>query len=254
MTPRTPEALLRINDGARPSRLALALALTGEAEPIEGPEAEAYAAEVQAAKAALPAFDFEVLRAASERLDEHPLARPEPEAAPWWRRFFIVPVLALAAAALISVNLPDEPSRRSKGSADLDFLVLRDGQVTPGVEGEALSAGDRVQFTYDADGLDSLVLLSVDGAGTLSQFYPARGDTPVAVVPGERRVLEGSIVLDDAPGPELFVAVFGPSDVEEAKELVMQAWEAGGAAAVQALKDSDPALDVVTIGKTEGRR
>ncbi|MCB9759255.1 MAG: hypothetical protein H6739_05405 [Alphaproteobacteria bacterium] len=242
--------LLRENDGSRPSRLAMARAYTGEAEPPAGDAYGAWAAEVDAAKARLEPFDFEVLRAAAARVDDAPAARPAPTKAPWWRSLWLVPVLAAAVVVMVMV-LPGEDTRttRAKGDVDLDFLVMRGGAVEPGEEGEVLRAGDRIQFTYRADGLDSLVLLSVDGEGTLSVFYPAQGDIPVSIIPGDRHVLQGSIVLDDAPGPELFVGVFSPSSVDEARALVEDAWAKGGADAVEALRDTDPAVDVVRVSK-----
>ncbi|MEY3213569.1 MAG: hypothetical protein RIT28_4050 [Pseudomonadota bacterium] len=242
----------QLNDGTRPSRLALARAATGETAPQSGPEALAYAAELQDAEASLAPFDWEILRAAAARVDdERPAPAPAP-ATPWWRRFGLVlaPALAVAAALLIAV-LPDAPSSRAKGDVDLDFVVLREGRVMPGVEGRVYGPGDLLQFTYRAAGHEQLVLLSIDGEGKVTVFYPSQGEAPLAVVPGERHVLDGSIALDAAPGPELFVAVFGPSSVGEARALVEDAWTQGGAAAVTRLKQTDPAVDVVMVQKPE---
>lgn len=238
-------ALPPINDGARPSRLRLGRAATGEIPPISGPEAARYAAELDEARAQLAPFDAAILRAAAERVQD---PRPVPTPAPWVRRLWVLPSLALAFAALLVV-LPRGDTNRPKGSVDLDFLVLRDGMVQPGQHGGAYKAGDRLQFTYRADGLDRLVLLSIDGAGTLTVFYPAAGDEPVPVVPGDRHVLEGSIELDDAPGPEVFVAIFGPSSVEEAEEMALDAYKHGGADGLDALAKSDGATDTVRIEK-----
>ncbi|MCK6525190.1 DUF4384 domain-containing protein [Myxococcota bacterium] len=243
----------QLNDGDRPSRLALARAATGETAPLGGPEALAFAAELQDAEASLAPFDWEILRAAAARVEDKPEAvAAAPAPPPWWRRLaWAFAPLAVVAAALALVVLPDAPSSRAKGDVDLDFVVLREGRVMPGVEGRVYGPGDLLQFTYRAAGHERLVLLSIDGEGRVTVFYPSAGDTPLAVVPGERHVLDGSIALDDAPGPELFVAVFGPSGVEEARELVEGAWSRGGAAAVSALKETDPAIDVVLVQKPE---
>lgn len=242
----------QLNDGTRPSRLALALAATGETAPQSGPEALAFAAELQEAEASLAPFDWEILRAAAARVeDERPVSAPA-QAPPWWRRLGLVlaPALAVAAALVVAV-LPDAPSSRAKGDVDLDFVVLREGRVMPGVEGRVYGPGDLLQFTYRAAGHEQLVLMSIDGQGKVTVFYPSQGGAPLAVVPGERHVLDGSIALDAAPGPELFVAVFGPSSVSEARELVEDAWAHGGAAAVTQLKETDPAVDVVMVQKPE---
>lgn len=238
--------LFPVNDGSRPSRLALARAATGELPPVPGPEAERYAAELDAARAELAPFDATILRAAAARVESE---RPRVAPRPWYRRLWVWPVLALAAALL--VVLPRGPTNRPKGSVDLDFLVLRDGQVQPGQPGGTYRAGDRLQFTYRADGLDSLVLLSIDGEGTLTVFYPSAGEEPAAVVPGDRHVLEGSIELDDAPGPEVFVAIFGPSSVSEAEELALEAYRSGGADGLEALAKADLATDTVRIEKSQ---
>jgi hypothetical protein len=243
----------QLNDGTRPSRLALALAATGETAPQSGPEALAFAAELQEAEATLAPFDWEILRAAAARgEDERPASAPAQATPPWWRRLGLVlaPALAVAAALVVAV-LPDAPSSRAKGDVDLDFVVLREGRVMPGVEGRVYGPGDLLQFTYRAAGHEQLVLMSIDGQGKVTVFYPSQGDAPLAVVPGERHVLDGSIALDAAPGPELFVAVFGPSSVSEARELVEEAWAQGGAAAVTQLKETDPAVDVVMVQKPE---
>lgn len=68
----------QLNDGTRPSRLALARAATGETPPLDGPEAAAYAAELHDAEASLAPFDWEILRAAAARVeDERPAAAPD---------------------------------------------------------------------------------------------------------------------------------------------------------------------------------
>ena len=107
----------QLNDGTRPSRLALALAATGETAPQTGPEALAFAAELQDAEASLAPFDWEILRAAAARgEDEHPASAPAQATPPWWRRFglLLAPALAVAAALIIAV-LPNAPSSRAKG-------------------------------------------------------------------------------------------------------------------------------------------
>ena len=71
------------------------------------------------------------------------------------------------------------------------------------------------------------------------------------MLPGSRRVLEGSIKLDQAPGPETYVAVFDPGSVEAAMELVESAFDAGGHPALEALELSDPAVAIVVINKKE---
>ncbi|MFN7146243.1 MAG: hypothetical protein ACK4YP_20895, partial [Myxococcota bacterium] len=123
-----------INPGARPSRLALARHATGEAvADTSAPTSRAFLAALEAERARVEPFDFEGIRARAERLDERPAALPAP-ALPWWRRLWLaVPVLAVAAGAVVALRAPvdTEPTGNTmKGSeGDLDFYVLRDGQV-----------------------------------------------------------------------------------------------------------------------------
>jgi len=247
-------ALLDINEGDRPSRLELGRQLTGELPLAFAGEdtshLDTFALEVEASRARLPAFDLEVLRAAAERLEEAPPEPPPAVKKPWWRAWSLALLpLVVAALALVVIQTPNGSNNRIKGNADLDFFVLQDGEARPGVSGERVRPGDRVQFSYRADGPDTLVLIGVDGAGTVTVFYPERGERPEPIEPHGRRVLEGSIELDDAPGPEVFVGVFGVEDVEEALSLVETAYDSEGWAGLTALAHDDDAIDLVRVEK-----
>ena len=236
-----------INDGSRKSLLDKGRDLTGE---TDGPEDVAFAREVGDAAEHVVGFDWEILKKRAARLEgeEQAYRAPESTKPPWWRVVWLVPVMAAAFALMLFVR--PEPTNRAKGDVELEFMVLDQGEIRPGVEGEPLHAGDQIQFTYRAPGLDTLVLLSIDGSGTLTVFHPNQGDTPLSIIPGEKHVLDGSIILDDAPGPEVFVAVFGPGSVEEATELANDAFDAGSHDAVEALDTTDPAIATVRINKS----
>ena len=217
------------------SRLVLARQATGEI-PSDGAD-PAFLAALEAEKARTPAFDWEALNARVARLDRgNVVSGPST----WWRVARVAaPVLALAAAALLYVRAP---SNRLKGDADLGFYLLRDGEVLPGDPDAVYHAGDRLQFTYRGP-YDRLVLLSIDGNGTLTVFYPEYGETGVPLVPGERHVLEGSIQLDDAPGPEVFLGFFGDSwTVTEARAFAEDAWRDGGADELVHAAEEEPTL------------
>lgn len=238
-----------INPGARPSRLALGRHATGEAVvDTSAPTSQAFLAALEAERARVEPFDFEVLRARAARLDERPTAAPAP-ATPWWRRvWFAVPVLAVAAAAVVALRVPTErPTHVLKGSeGDLGFYVLRDGQVYPGDTDAVFRAGDRLQFTYRTPH-SRLVLLSVDGDGHFTLFYPEAGEAGVPVTPGDRHVLDGSLILDDAPGPEVFLGFFGDDwTVSRARDAALRAWEAGGTDALVRLAD-DPTVSALAL-------
>ncbi len=242
------------NDGGRPSRLDLARQLTGELPRDASPELDALEAEVASARAVLPPFDPELLRAAAARQEEAERRGQRPATAVqrvrWWRSWFTALVPALACAlALYALRAPEDAGNRLKGGVDLDFYVLQGAEVKPGVEGEVLAAGDRVQFTYRAAGHDTLVLVGVDGEGAVSLYYPERGDAPEAVEPWDRRVLEGSIELDDAAGPEVFVALFSVESASEGLELVEEIYAEGGWGAVVRWAKDAPDADALVVEK-----
>lgn len=138
-----------------------------------------------------------------------------------WRSW--APGLVLAAGmalAVFVINAPDPRHNHLKGGeSDLGYYVQHDGNVLPGDPSTPVQAGDAIQFTYRTTAT-RMILLSVDAGGTVTVFWPAHAngtDHGVDVIPGERHVLDGSIVLDDAPSPEVFVGFFGDWTVDEAK-------------------------------------
>ena len=242
-----------INDGSRPSRLSLGRQLSGEIPREESVALEEFAAEVDAARADLDPFDWRVLQAAAQRVRERPLPRRIAAPVPPWRRWLMgfVP-LVVCALALFSLQAPDlRYANRIKGSASLDFYVLADGEIRPGVQGESLRAGDQIQFTYRAGGLDTLVLVGVDADGASTIYYPEQGHTPTPIVPGGRQVLEGSIRLDDALGTEVYLGVFGVANVDEALDWIEDAWEDAGVKGLLTLSASDSGTDHILIRKVQ---
>ena len=192
----------------------------------------------------------------------HELPRRDPAAEPldpvgaWWRhqllglrrltanpRTWAAAAMAVAAVALAVALLPRSPDpepitggladpvslNRLKGEVSLDMYALRDGAVVEVETGETLKPGDRIQFAYTSGPLNNLVLVGVDGRGVISRYYPDQGAESQAVVPGAEVVLEDSLVLDDAPGPEVFVAVFSdrPLDVLDVEQAAREALAQG---------------------------
>lgn len=231
--------LFDVNDGSRPSRLELDRALTGECELAGQDELlERHRAEVQATP--LPAFDLEAIQQRAGR---------QAEVVPLfgWNR--AVPIL-LAALALLVVLVPRGPDHRTKGGTGLEVYVQRGAEVLRVQPGETLVQGDRVRFATRADGHETVVVLSVDGDGKISLFYPEDPDEePVPVDPYQRGLLDEAIQLDGAVGPESFVAVFSPGATASALELVRDTYAAGGHDALAELSRSDPGVAVLTVEK-----
>jgi hypothetical protein len=235
---------MRINDGSRPSALRIAQHQTGEL-PLSAEELDKAGptlAALEAEKERVPAFDWTLLSAAAHRLEEPRTPVAAPRRSWLWGLF---PALAMVLA-LVFLRFPGE-GNRLKGEVDLGFYLLREGQVLPGDPDGPVRADDRIQFTYHAATYDRLVLLSLDGRGQLTVFYPETGEQPQPVIPGETHVLEGSIRLDDAPGPETFVAFYGVDSVSEARERALAAWKEEGIAGLRALAEESPDVALLVL-------
>lgn len=137
-------------------------------------------------------------------------------AAPWrfpWRPW--VPALTACSAVLLAVALiwvpmpPDEPEFSPKGGTLFQLFAHRGERTWKVEEGEALSPGDQVRFVVEGQGLPYVLVVSVDGAGQVNTYFPF-GGTQSGLLPSNGLPVEipGSVVLDNAPGPERLFALF----------------------------------------------
>jgi len=234
------------NDGSRLSLLELGRRATGELEGAVDPvTAEAF----DASRAAVAPFDYEILRARAVRIEQDlpraPAERPEaPGPRSWW--MVLVP-LAAAALALVMVQIPTERLKGDGPSARIEFLVLQDGMVKEGGPATRVRAGDQIQFTATAHGFETLVLLGIDGTGRTAVYWPEHGTEALAIDPDETVLLDGSLRLDDAPGPEAYLAVFGVNEVGEAITMADGAYDEGGLAALETLAQDRLDVDLVVV-------
>ncbi|WP_437630599.1 zf-HC2 domain-containing protein [Sorangium sp. So ce854] len=119
---------------------------------------------------------------------------------------------------------PAEPATRIKGSGGrIGFYVARGEVVSPGGPGEVVHPNDRLQFTYSTAEAGYFALLSVDGAGKGSIYFPA-GDVAAPIQPGEGVPLPSSVVLDGTLGAEVLYGLF--CDASVALEPLRAALEA----------------------------
>jgi hypothetical protein len=95
---------------------------------------------------------------------------------------------------------------------------------------QALHAGDQIQFLYHAAGHAFVVVVEVDGAGAVTALQPGEHPESWPVQASGTHVLPGSIILDEAVGPERVFAVFSdaPLPVEVVVEAVRAAVKAAG--------------------------
>lgn len=164
---------------------------------------------------------------AARRLDGKHLpqgeARPRPAFASRW-----MPAVAGLAACLVLVPVVWRSGTvtdvatvapgdiRTKGGTLLEYYVKRGGEVTPGSSAEGYRPGDELQFVCAADGHAWVTLASIDSRGHVSLYRAPAGGTPdteallsLPGLGGEKQSLPFAVTLDDAPGAELFVMIFG---------------------------------------------
>jgi len=144
------------------------------------------------------------------------------------RRF--VPALALAVPLALAVALaprllaprpPADDRVAFKGGGAFRVAVSRAGGGAPELVGSdaVVRAGDALRFAYQAPRDGFLLVLELDGRGQAAVLHPFGAAQGAPIAAGERDFLAGSVVLDDASGPEHLVAVFSPRPVEAAPLL-----------------------------------
>jgi anti-sigma factor RsiW len=126
--------------------------------------------------------------------------------------------LAVAAVLLISavpaaILLRGEHGTRTKGGGVALEMFVNDPAVGARAarDGAILREGDQIQFRYRADGKRYVFVVSVTDRGVLSPLYPDRPGPSVEIAPAGTHVLAGSVILDDARGPERIFALFSDS-------------------------------------------
>jgi hypothetical protein len=207
------------------------------------------AGQLEAARAAGEEFARSVLPRTLPRVRER-LARPA-----WtrsWRAFTLLPVSALAAAAVLLVVLrggapavhPVEGGDLAvKGGATLRVFADHEGHVFQVRERDRLAPGDRIRFVVEPAGLPYLLVGSVDGTGAASIYYPYDAHASGRLAPAITIELPGSIVLDAAPGPERLFALFSrePLDAQVVRAALAELGQRGPDAVRAAHALSTPA-------------
>lgn len=232
----------------RPSRLELARLVSGElAEDrarrvraaVQGdPDLQRELDELSANAAAYEERGAQQRARLLVRLEQETSATGSPRR--WW--WALAPAAAAALAALVVlVVLPTVrppapvPVVAFKGQLAVRVVARRGGRQFVVGQGAALSAGDALRFVVTTGAPGHLVVLSIDGQGTLSPFYPetpaARDPRPLRLESAGRHELPGSVVLDEAPGPELLVVVFSrrPFDRRSVERRLAELARAGTA-------------------------
>ena len=180
---------------------------------------------------------------------------------PWKKMRLGLVSFACGAAAMlvVFVLLPSDPTPtqdgdRIKGTTSLAAEVLRKGEPQPIEEGMTLVAGDAIEFRVDTGTYDHVVLVGIDGTGTVSFMQPASGGASAPITPGAGKTLGTAFRLDDAPGPEVYVAFLTDEPIDAAEAAIaVERW--AGDAGAEAVSRHAPdhafggAVEVLTVHK-----
>jgi Putative zinc-finger len=150
-------------------------------------------------------------------------------ARPQWRRQWLVPAAALAAAAgLLLAFWPREDGGTrqvgipgKKGAGTIFRAYIRHGDdIREAGDTEVAHPGDQLQFVYSSSRPGFVAILSRDGAGLTSIYFPDGGRTAWPVPAGRDRSLPRSTILDETTGPEVVLALFcsSPTDLDRLRD------------------------------------
>jgi hypothetical protein len=171
------------------------------------------------------------------------------------------PLYALAAGLLVAVTAGwfamqhiTGATARIKGDVSIAVYVkAADGKIEQRADNR-YHPGEQIQIAYSTGEADRLILVSVDDSGHMTTYYPATGDTSIAIEKGRGLPLPNSIILDSYIGHELLVAVFSASalHLSDVKARIVAAQRASGDLSALRLSAPDTwTVRTVLITKTE---
>jgi hypothetical protein len=138
----------------------------------------------------------------------------------WWMAGATAASLAAAAWLVLPSSVREPYEYGVKGGPSLQVFVRGDGHAAPVRDGARLHPGDQIRFVTQSAGLQYLLIVSRDAAGTVSVYYPFGGERSGAVSPKGAQAIPGSIELDSTLGEENLYAFFSkvPIDVSTVKQ------------------------------------
>lgn len=253
--------------GDCPSRLKLAQKLTGELAEAERRELEQHLRDCSRCCAALAqlsqqaeAYATALPQGLARLRAQLAQTRPARLQGLGRRRQTVMGVVAAAAAAACALVVvyvrQDGPVERAerpqsrylayRGSFTVQVVAKRGEQQFMVDEQTAVQAADALRFVVMTDTPGYIVVFSLDGRHHLTPFYPdsqaERDRQPYPLPRAGRHVLPGSVVLDDAPGPERLVVLFAPTryDRLKAQQLVARELRQKSAISPEALRGLHP--------------
>jgi hypothetical protein len=141
-----------------------------------------------------------------------------------WRFAWAVPVVASLALAVLVLprsaprqHVASQDEVAVKGGPNFQTFVRRGTQVFAAADGVLLLPGDALRFVVQPGGLPYLLIVSRDGAGHLTVYYPFGGSRSAELKSEGRNELPGSVELDATPGEERLFALFSRRPLEAAR-------------------------------------
>ena len=205
-------------------RLSLGRLATTEATPLQGhlDACPACRAQQQARLALAEQFAREVLPCSLPVVRERLVPNPRRHMRLWGLALAPVACGALLLLVLLrggpdrgsdprasvtnpAANLPDDLG--VKGGNGLFTYARQSGKVKRLASGSSVAAGDALRFVVETGDHRYLLLAGVDGGGHASAYFPLGQWQGAPVTPHVRFEVPGSLVLDDAPGPERIFAL-----------------------------------------------
>ncbi len=157
-------------------------------------------------------------------------AAPQPRG--WIQSLFerVRPLTAVAAigAAVILIAviktgpMPTKGRLTTKGSPGLTVYRERTGKVSLSLSGERFLPNDRLRFEVNVEEGRHLMIIGMESSGALYAAYPTDGSRGSVVAPEGKRVLPGSVELDESTGQEWLHLISCP------KPFSMEALKAQG--------------------------
>lgn len=107
-----------------------------------------------------------------------------------------------------------------KGASGFRVIARRGDLIFPVEEGQHMLPGDALRFVVEPSPYDYLMIASIDGEGRASIYFPFDGQGS-AYVPSKvvLEAPEGSVVLDQAAGPERIFAIWSAAPIERGPVL-----------------------------------
>ncbi len=89
-----------------------------------------------------------------------------------------------------------------KGGRSVQVHARRGDRIWQLADGAEVAPGDALRFVIEPAGARHVLIVSRDGAGVHTVYYPFGGDQSAPLAPGTAVELADSVVLDDVPGAE----------------------------------------------------